>query len=147
MSTRTFTRVLIALACITVLALFARHADAQTQPQVQAQAALSWTMPTTDTLGNPLTGANALQRVWVFASTSPITEANLGAPAADLPGTATSYQYTATVPNGSTLHFRLKACNAQCSALSNQATKQVAVSIPNVPTGVSVTVTVTIVTN
>lgn len=124
------------------LALFAAlPAQAQTPPEVVAEADLSWTLPTTDTLGAPLTGENALQKVQVYASTSPIGN-DTTLPPIELPAAAQTFEYTGSVANGSTLYFRVRACNAVCSALSSEATKEVRVSVPNVPTGVTVTVRV-----
>jgi len=124
------------LACVGI-----RLAEAQT---VTAEANISWTLPTTDTLGQPLTGDRALRKVQLYVSTSPITDDTTVTPI-DLPPGATTYTYEQSVPNGSTLYFRVRACNAMCSALSEdtpQSRKQIRVSVPNVPTGVTVTLKV-----
>lgn len=129
---------------LILLALFfVSEADAQTAP-VQAVATVSFTPPTMDTLGVPLTGANALVKHQLFVSSSAIP-ATATVPTIDnISPSATSIQWTGTVPNGSTQVFGLRSCNSQCSALSAQVSKLVTVSVPNVPTGVSVTVTVTV---
>ena len=134
---------------ILFLALSAGLAGAQTSPPVQASAALSWTLPTTGCVGtvctSPLTGTDVLTKLQVYASQAAITDASTAAPVAELPATATSYSYTASVPNGATLYFRVKACNAGgCSGYSSQASKAVRIVVPNVPAGVAVTVTVTL---
>jgi len=124
------------LACVGI-----RLAEAQT---VTAEANISWTLPTTDTLGQPLTGDRALRKVQLYVSTSPITDDTTVTPI-DLPPGATTYVYEQAVPNGSTLYFRLRACNQICSELSEdtpQSRKQIRVSVPNVPTGVTVTLKV-----
>lgn len=129
---------LILFLLAIVLAGLVGHARAQS---VEALADVSWTLPTTDTLGDPLTGASALTKVQVFASTTAIPE--IGAtPIVELPAGAKTYAYQGEVPNGSTLYFRVAACNALCSALSPQATKEVRVSVPGVPTGVTITLRV-----
>lgn len=133
------------IIAILFLSLFAGIAGAQTSPQIDATASVSWVLPTKTTDGQALTGADALTRVLVYADTSIIADSSTADPVATLPGTATSYEYKATVPNGSTLYFRIRAGTAAAlSAFSNQATKAVRIGIPNVPTGVSVTVLVTV---
>lgn len=134
---------------IVFLALFAGLAGAQTSPPVQASAALSWTLPTTGCVGStctsPLTGADALTKLQVFVAQSAIADTSTADPVAELAANAVSYAYTASVPNGATLYFRVKACNASgCSPFSAQVSKAVRIIVPNVPTGVAVTVTVTI---
>lgn len=124
------------LACVGI-----RLAVAQT---VTAEANVTWTLPTTDTLGQPLTGDRALTKVQLYVSTSPIADDTTVTPI-ELPPGATTYTYEQSVPNGSTLYFRVRACNAMCSALSEdtpQSRKQIRVSVPNVPTGVTVTLKV-----
>lgn len=133
-------------AYLTIVGLLAFLATVQTaQAQtVTAEANVTWTLPTTDTLGAPLTGENALQRVELYVSTSPIADDTTITPI-ELPPGATTYVYEQAVPNGSTLYFRLRACNQICSALSEdtpQSRKQIRVSVPNVPTGVTVTLRV-----
>lgn len=130
-------------AAALCLALLVGAAPAQAQAQqVTAEASVSWTLPTTDTLGDPLTGDSALQKVQVLVSTSSIPDSGAGATVIELTGTPATYEYSTQVPNGSTLYFRVAACNAICSVLSNQATKAIRVSVPGVPTGVTVTLRV-----
>ena len=133
-------------AYLTIVALLGFLAMVQTaQAQtVTAEADVQWTLPTTDTLGAPLTGENALQRVELYVSTSPIADDTTITPI-ELPPGATTYTYEQSVPNGSTLYFRARACNTMCSALSDdtpQSRKEIRVSVPNVPTGVTVTLRV-----
>src|SRR5690606_32591165 len=128
------------LAIVGLLAFLAmvQTANAQT---VTAEADVSWTLPTTDTLGGPLTGSNALTKVQLYVSTSPIADDTTMTPIELAPG-ATTYTYEQAVPNGSTLYFRLRACNQTCSGLSEdtpESRKEIRVSVPNVPTGVTVT--------
>lgn len=152
MKSETFQRLLIGIGCVAALTalLLGARADAQTTQQVQATASLSWTNATTGCIGNlcnqPLTGADALTKVQVFSSQSAIADTSTLTPVAELPPTATSYQYTATVPNGSTLYFRVKNCNAICGPFSNEVSKAVRIIVPGLPTGVQVTVTVTLTT-
>lgn len=129
------------VASLIAMALLASPSHAQT---VTAEADVTWTLPTHDTLGGPLTGENALQRVELYVSTSPIADDTTITPI-DLPPGATTYTYEQLVPNGSTLYFRARACNTMCSALSDdtpQSRKEIRVSVPNVPTGVTVTLRV-----
>jgi hypothetical protein len=121
------------LACIGI-----RLAEAQT---VTAEANISWTLPTTDTLGQPLTGESALRQVKLYVSTSPITDETTLQPI-ELPPVAQSFAYESEVPNGSTLYVRVRACNSLCSAMSEQVTKEIRVSVPSIPTGVTVTLRV-----
>ena len=130
-------------AYLTIAALLGflalvQTANAQT---VTAEADVSWTLPTTDTLGGPLTGSNALTKVQLYVSTSPIADDTTMTPIELAPG-ATTYAYEQAVPNGSTVYVRLKACNAVCSGFSSEASKEIRVSVPNVPTGVTVTLRV-----
>lgn len=129
--------VYLGIAMLIALCVTAK-AGAQT---VTAEATVSWTLPATDTLGDPLTGEHALQKIRLYVSTSPIEVGTTIVPI-ELPPVAQSFAYESEVPNGSTLYFRVDACNAICSGLSNQATKEIRVSVPNVPTGVTVSVRV-----
>lgn len=128
------------LTIVALLGFLAVVNTAQAQT-VTAEANVSWTLPTTDTLGGPLTGESALQRVELYVSTSPIADDTTMTPIELAPG-ATTYAYEQAVPNGSTLYFRLRACNARCSGFSSEASKEIRVSVPNVPTGVTVTLRV-----
>ena len=131
------------LPIVALLGFLAAVNTAQAQT-VTAEADVQWTLPTTDTLGDPLTGENALQRILLYVSTSPITEDTEITPI-ELPPGATNHAYEQAVPNGSTLYFRLRACNAMCSALTEdtpESRKEIRVSVPNVPTGVTVTLRV-----
>jgi len=130
---------LIALLAISVVGMSRGYAA--DPAQVTATASMSWTLPTTDTLGGQLAGTNALKKVQVFISPNSIPDAG-ATPTLELGPAATTYQYQGVVPNGSTLYFRVAACNDVCSSLSAQATKAFIVSVPNAPTGLQVTVTV-----
>jgi hypothetical protein len=120
---------------------------AQTPPQVDSTVV--WTNPTTDTNGQALTGANAIQKIQVFVASSPILDASTIAPFAELivgqapaPGTSLIYHASA----GSTVYARVKACNATgCSVFSNQASKVVPfpAAVPNAPTNVDIVILVT----
>ncbi len=128
-------------ALVTVACLFS-PAFAQTQT-VDARAAISWTLPTQSTTGTALTGTDALQKVQLWVRTASIPDADT-APTVVLPGTPTTYQWTGTIANGSTLYVRAKACNAVCGAMTPQMTRMIQVAVPNVPDNVAVTVTVTL---
>lgn len=111
---------------------------------VAGSASVSWTPPTTNTDGSPLTD---LKEHKLYIDTAPITDATTVTPIRVPVGTST-YTYKASIPNGSTLYFRLKACNAAdvCSVFTPEVQKRVLILVPGVPTGVQVTVTVTITT-
>lgn len=127
---------LLIIAAAVVAMLFSSVADAQI---VEAEATVKWTLPTHDTLGQPLEGENALQKVQLYIALAPIPDDPVTLVPIELPPVAESFAYENEVPNGSTLYFRLKACNDICSDMSEEAIKPVRVSVPNVPTGVTVT--------
>lgn len=130
----------VLLGCLALAMCDSAHA----QEAVEAEATVNWTLPTTDTLGQPLEGDRALRRVLLYVSTSPIVDAASITPI-DLGPGDTTYVYERSVPNGSTLYFRVAACNAICSGLSEdtpESRKEIRVSVPNVPTGVTVTLRV-----
>lgn len=132
------------LLMISILALVAAPAFAAGE-SVSGDAKVSFTAPTTDTNGAALTGANSLVKFQLFASNATIPDGSSLAPVVDnVSPAATSISYTFTAPNGSTQFFRVKACSTVCSLFSGQVSKQIAVSVPNAPTGVNVTVTVTV---
>lgn len=128
----------IAILAAVLSCTWMRLAEAQT---VTAEANIAWTLPTHDTLGHPLSADNALKQVKLYVSTSPITDETT-LPAIDLPPVAQSFAYESAVPNGSTLYVRVRACNSLCSAMSEQVTKEIRVSVPGIPTGVTVTLQV-----
>jgi hypothetical protein len=108
-----------------------------------ANITVSWTLPTTAVDGSPLTGSQALTSVQVFIATAPIADASTTAPTATLTATATTTNQVVTAAAGQTLYARIKACNsAGCSVFSNQATKLVPVSVPGVPTSVTITLNI-----
>lgn len=114
------------------------------QPNVTAEAKLTFQPPTQSIDGKPLP-AGVLTRMEVFASTAPLLDGALGTPVATLPPTATSYIYRAQVPNGSTLGFRVRGCTAVvCGAATPQLNKSVRIDIPGIPPGFNVTVIVTL---
>ena len=144
LSTTRMQRLWQLLAFLTLVLFFAwlMCPPANAAPSsVSAEADLSWTLPTTDTLGQPLIGDRALQKIQVFVGTEPIPDVG-ATPAFELPAGSTTFVYTGAVPNGSTLHFRLAACSALCSSLTGTVTKEIRVSVPTVPTGVTVTLRV-----
>lgn len=147
--TDTFQKVMIAISCLLGLTgiFMGSCAHAQSPPNVPVTAAVNWTLPTLATDGSALTGPQALTKLQLFVAPATIPINVGGSPTVELPPAATSHAYSTTAPNGSTLFFRLRACNAGgCSALSNEATKTIQVAVPGVPTGVGVTVTIVIAT-
>lgn len=116
-------------------------------PSVSASLNIIWTAPTTGSNGAiPLTGANAVTSYEVFASTTPLTAVPTGAPLATVAAGITTATGTLTVTAGSTLNVYVVACNVTgCSGLSSVATKTVPFpnTVPDVPTSVSVTITIT----
>lgn len=116
-------------------------------PTVSASLAVTWTAPTTGSNGTiPLTGANAITSYEVFASTAPLTAVPSSAPLATVAPGATTASGTLTVASGSTLYVYVVACDSTgCSGLSPAATKTVPYpnTVPDVPTTVTVTITIT----
>lgn len=135
---------LLALSIMACAPVSAQAAD------VTAKADFTWTIQAVGSLTGqppytlPLTGADALTKIQAWVSANPIPDAPT-TPPVDLAPTATSYTYTTTVPNGSTLYGRFRQCTAKmCGILSPVVSKAVSVVVPGVPTGVAVTVTVTV---
>jgi hypothetical protein len=127
-------------AIALLFALLVAPLHAQT---VDAKANLTWALPTQYTDGKAIP-AGAITTVQVWAKTTPIADTDTS-PTVVLPGAPTSHVWTGQVPNGATLYFRHKVCTATaCSAFGPQASKGVKVDIPAVPSGITVTVTVTV---
>jgi len=134
-------RYLVALLALFSMAAYAQSAD------VQAVANFKFILPVKCAF--PVGAAIAqcpITKVQAFAATSPIADNSTMAPTKELGPTETSWTLTTTVPNGSTIYGRFKACAGACSAFSAQAQKSVLITVPDVPTGVEVTVTVTFTT-
>lgn len=109
-----------------------------------ASITVNWTLPLTAVDGTPLTGEQALTSVQVFLSTATIADSSTAAPTATLTATASTTTQTVTAAPGQTIYARIKACNSGgCSVFSNQAAKIVPVSVPGVPTNVTITLTIT----
>lgn len=106
-----------------------------------AAATIAWTAPTTATDGSPLTGQQAITSYQVWVSTSSIPSTTTSPATATITGTATTTTQTITANPGATIFARVKACNsAGCSDFSVEASKILPVSVPGVPTTVTVTV-------
>jgi len=137
------------VAVVFAGAFAAQAVQAQT---VSSRADISWTNPTTGCVVGadpprcdvPLTGSAALTAVHVFVSTSSIPDAP-GTPTIVLGPGAQTAVHTLQVPNGSTLHIRVRAANAYGPGrLSAEVTKLVNVPTePGVPSSVAITLTVT----
>lgn len=105
-----------------------------------ASITVNWTLPVTAVDGTPLTGAQVLTSVQVFLATAPIADGSTAAPTVTLTPTTLTTTQTITVAAGGTIYVRVKACNsAGCGVFSNQATKAIPVSVPGVPTSVTIT--------
>ena len=130
-------------AVLLVLALIASVAGAQDAPLVPASASVSWVHPTEARDGSALVGPQAITESLVYASTDPIPDDTAAEPVGRVAAPGRTFVHSVAAPNGSTLYFRVRSCNAGgCSDLSAQAEKPVRVSVPGVPSGVTVTVTV-----
>lgn len=129
-----------------ILVIISPLADAQTS-NVQAVANFKFGLPTGCSVpaGQPIS-ACPLTKIQAFAATAPIADTATMAPTAELAPTATTWGFTTTVPNGATIYGRFKACADACSAFSAQAQKSVQITVPGVPTGVEVSVSVTFTT-
>lgn len=131
----------LALALIFIISTAAAAQPAN----VPVTALVSWGLPPTTTAGEPLTGGNALTEMRLYAASAAIADASTMQPTATLAASATTWTYSTSAPNGSTLYVRAKACNVGgCSAFSQQATKAVQVNAPGVPTGTMITMTVVV---
>ena len=127
---------LLALLCLFPLLICAR-AEAAT-------ATLNWTAPTTATDGSALTGSQAITSYQVWVSTATIPSTTTTTPTATITGTATTTTQTITASPGATIFARVKACNAAgCSDFSTEATKVLPLTVPNPPTNLTVTITIT----
>jgi hypothetical protein len=133
-------RTLEIVAVFSLAFMVAPMTHAQT---VEAKATLTLFPPTLSTTNTPLTGADAITKTQVWVSTSPIADTD-ASPTAVLPGVATSYVWTGTVPNGSPIYARYSVCNAACSGKSPQVSRAIQVAVPAVPQGAAITVTVTL---
>lgn len=111
-----------------------------------AQAAVSWTAPTTGSAGTvPLVGTDALTSYNVYLSTAPLT-AVPATPTVTVGGAATGATGSITVVSGQTVYAYVTACNAQgCSSLSaaGTAVAQLPAVSPDPPTNVTIQITVT----
>lgn len=126
------TRALILLALLCVLPAFA-HA---------ATATISWTAPTTAVDGSALTGQQAITSYQVWVSTSTIPTNTTATATATLTATQTTTTQTVAATPGSSIYARVKACNAAgCSDFTNEAKTTLPVSVPGVPTSVTITIT------
>ena len=126
-----------------LIAILATPAFAQ-EPTVPATLNLTWNLPTQTEDGTALTGPLALTKVQVFVATAPIANNSTMAPTVELAGGATGGTHTLSVPNGSTVFARVKACHAfGCSAFSNEDSKLVTVSLPGVPTNLQMQLQIT----
>ncbi len=106
-----------------------------------ASVTSTWVLPTTAQDGTPLTGAQVLTSVQVFLATSPIADSSTMAPTATLTATSVTTTQNFTASAGQTIYVRVKACNSGgCSPFSAQATKVVPVSVPGIPTSVTITI-------
>lgn len=106
-----------------------------------ATATINWTAPTVAIDGSALTGAQAITNYQVWVSTSTIPSTTTAQPTATIAGTATTTTQTITASPGATIFARVKACNsAGCSDFSAEASKALPISVPGVPTTVTITV-------
>lgn len=121
------------VALLGLLAL-AGIADAQT---AQRNVTLSWALPTTATDGSPLTGNQAIQKVQVFLAATNVKPAT---PLAELTATSTTTNQTFSAAAGSTIFGWVTVCNsAGCSAPGGPVSVNVPVSVPNIPTSITIT--------
>lgn len=109
-----------------------------------ASVTVNWTAPTAASDGTALTGAQAITSYQVWLGTSSIAANTTTQPTATTTATATTTTQTVTATAGQTIFARVKACNSGgCSVMSAEATKVVPISVPGVPTSVTVTLELT----
>lgn len=129
-----------------LLALISSLCAAQATVTVTANAAVTWTAPTTGSAGTvPLIGTDALTSYNVYLSTTPLT-AVPATPTVTVSGAAASAIGSITVTSGQTVYAYVAACNAQgCSGLSaaGTAVAQLPAVSPDPPTNVTIQITVT----
>lgn len=144
---------LFALACLALLPIGANAAVNATlnwnNPTVGCS--LSGGQPVSPCDNVPLTGVNALTEIQVFTDTKPITGTTSTSltPTSLAPG-VTTVTVAKTVAAGSTLYFRVRACNGApghlaCSNLSNEASKVIPAGLdvkPGAPTSLQVVITI-----
>jgi hypothetical protein len=128
--------------CLLALLLAAQIASAQVPASVQ----LNWTLPTTNTDGTtiPASGANALAKVEGWISTATIPASPTTAPTFTLTPAGVTTTQSVSVPAGSTVRARLRACNSAglCSVLTNEVSV-VAPGQPGSITNVTIQITLT----
>lgn len=126
------------LARILPLALFALFLPLLVHA---ATATVAWSAPTTASDGSPLTGQQAITSYQVWVSTVSISSTTTAPPTATITGTTTTTTQSITANPGATIYTRVKACNAAgCSDFSAEASKALPVTVPGIPTTVTVTV-------
>lgn len=134
------------LAAITILALLGAVGTlvyAQTSTPT-VNATVSWTAPTTDVNGEPLTGAEALTQYEVWISTTNLSSGVTGSPTATVTATSTTVTQAVTASPGQTVYTVVEACNAVgCGAPSTEASAVIPSGVPSVPTSVTITIAVT----
>lgn len=124
---------------------------------VSAPLTISYTLPTTGCASlngvvlspcqsAPLTGADAVDFVELFLSTSVIPDTPVGAPTATVPATSTSFSTSYSMNSGQTVHIRVRAhiLSGGYSTLTSEITKTVTSGVqPGWPTNVTVTLNIT----
>jgi hypothetical protein len=131
-------------ACLALLLALACSSHALAQ--VPASIRLDWTLPTQNVDGTaiPATGSNALARVEGWISTSAIPNAPTTPATFTLTPVGVTTTQSISVPAGSTVRARLRACNSAglCSALTNEVST-VAPGTPGTITNVTIGITIT----
>lgn len=107
-----------------------------------ASLTVDWVNPITAQDGTPLTGSQVITSIQVFLATSSIGDTSTMAPTVTLTSLVTTTNQTFAANPGQTIYVRLKVCNAAgCGPFSNQASKLVPISVPGMPTSVTITIT------
>lgn len=124
-------RLLLLLALLFSVPVFAQTASVETKFTI--------------TPGPVTADAPAAKSYQVFASTSTFAADAVLAPVTTVLAPALTGSFTMQVPNGATIYVRANACgDGGCTVLSPLSTRTVKISLPSVPVGVQVTVTVTV---
>lgn len=146
-------KILVSAVALLVLSLaapvlHAQAAAAAPTTTVNGNAFISWTLPTKTLDGGPLTDNNALTKIQLFFSSSPIADSSTAAPSLELTGNGgqlpAAYTYSGT--SGTNFYVRLKGClaNGSCSVFSDQGFKVLPYPDSSIgpPTGIVIQLTV-----
>jgi hypothetical protein len=125
----------LALATAFILLCFVGIANAQT---VSRSVKVGWVLPTAFEDGTPL-AASSITKIQVYLGVGPIADNATVGPTVEVTPTPVPITRSLNVSPGGKVYLRLRACVVDnCSALSTQATLDIPVSKPGVPTSITI---------